>query len=199
MKDLSKVSWGEHQVWEKAWHNNCVNSYFEETKQIVYAKKMGLIATGDEGRFPSYDMQGKSILDIGGGAYSLLLKCRNYSKATIIDPCDYPEWTTMRYKAAGIDIIKATAEEVAAMPHDEVWMYNLLQHTENPELIIANARKQAPIIRLFDWVGHGVTMGHPQDLKADLLDKWLGGKGTVEDIWYATQFLGHGYFGVFKT
>lgn len=200
MKDFSKVPWNEHQKWEKEWHDNCVNSYFEETKQIIYAKKMGLVATGDNGRFPSYDLNGKTVLDIGGGAYSILLKCRNYKKAAIVDPCDYPIWVHVRYQTAGIDFFRIKGEDIKETPkYDEAWIYNCLQHTEDPERIIKNARRVAKIIRIFEWVDHGVTMGHPQDLKADLLDKWLGGNGTVEDIWYAGQFLGHGYFGVFKT
>ena len=200
MKDFSKVSWHEHQKWEKEWHDNCINSYFEETKQIIYAKKMGLVAISDRGKFPSYDVKGKSILDIGGGAYSILLKCINVKEAAIVDPCNYPDWIYARYKVLGIEVLKMMAEDLkGGSSFDEVWIYNCLQHTKDPKKIIENAKRQAKTIRIFEWVKHGVSIGHPQNLHAADLNEWLGGVGTVEEIYYANSHLGHGYFGVFKT
>lgn len=191
-------TWDEAQKWEAKWHNNCINSYFEETKQIIYAKRMGLVAVPDEGKFPCYDMQGKSILDIGGGAYSLLLKSINFSLAVVVDPCEYPEWTLSRYRAANIDFLQMKGEQLNITDKiDEVWIYNCLQHTEDPEKVIAKAKEIAPLIRLFEWIDHGITPGHLHDLKEDKLNKWLGGKGTVEHLTYAGQFLGKAFYGVF--
>jgi hypothetical protein len=83
------------------------------------------------------------------------------------------------------------------MPFDEVWIYNCLQHTIDPEKILANARASAKIIRIFEWIDEPISIGHPQLLTQEKLDKWLGGVGKVEDI---NQQGCHGrcYYGVFK-
>jgi len=176
------MSWKDDQKFEKDWHNNCVNSYWEETKQMHYARYMGLVAyqTPDE-KYPTYDLKGKSVLDIGGGAYSLLLKCVNLGKnSMVVDPLRYPSWTYARYDAAGIGYATIKGEDIELKGFDEVWIYNCLQHTEDPEKIIQNARKAAKVIRIFEWIDRGVMLGHPQDLKKAKLDKWLGGKGKAE-------------------
>ena len=198
MIDPSKMTWKEHQAWEREWHNSCVNSYWEETKQQYYARKMGLTAkqTPDE-RFPIYDLEGKSVLDVGGGAYSLLLKCQNISKATVVDPLDYPQWTMDRYKSANIEFIKIKAEDMDLHDYDEVWMYNCLQHTEDPEKIVKNCLRAGKKFRIFEWIDRGVMIGHPQDLKRDKLDEWIGQKGRVDMFILGQVNYGSCYFGEF--
>lgn len=195
------MSWKTDQSWESKWHGNCANSYWEETKQQHYAKKMGLKAfQTPEEKYPVYDMKGKSVLDIGGGAYSMLLKCINLGKAVVVDPCDYPEWTVGRYESAGIEVCKVKAEEMKFKEKfDEVWIYNCLQHTINPEKIIENARKYGKVIRIFEWIDKGIMIGHPQDLKEDKLNQWLHGKGTVSIFELYMLKYGKCYYGVFKT
>jgi len=69
--------WQQAQEWEFGWWGNCVNTYGEETKQLLYAARMGLTAFHD-GKSPfNFDLGGASVLDIGGGPSSLLLKCTN--------------------------------------------------------------------------------------------------------------------------
>lgn len=191
------MNWKEAQEWERKWHDNCVNSYWEETKQRVYADRMGLVAFHDKGRFPTYDLQGKSILDIGGGPYSLLLKCINVD-GTVVDPCDYPQWTRDRYKESGLTFVQASGEAFGTTKiFDEVWIYNCLQHTENPEKILKNARQYSKIIRLFEWIDTGISDGHLHDLKEEKLNKWLGGIGKVE-VLNESGCMGKAYFGIFK-
>jgi len=72
--------WQKAQKWEQEWHKNCVNSLNEEQKQIIYARKMGLVLSPTPKTPFNFDLKGKSILDIGGGPYSLLLKCVNFGK-----------------------------------------------------------------------------------------------------------------------
>jgi len=192
------MSWKDDQKWELDWHGNCANSFWEETKQIVYARKMGLSATMIEGKYPSYDLQNKSVIDIGGGAYSMLLKCVNFNKAIVVDPCDYPQWTVDRYKETKIQVIKNTGEDYKTEEiHDEAWLYNCLQHTIDPEQIIKNMQSYSRIIRVFEWVDNGISIGHPHDLKEGLLNEWFGGEGKVEQI-NESGCHGKVYYGVFK-
>ena len=144
--------WQEAQEWEANWWSSCGNTFSEEQKQLVYAEKMGLHAEWDYGHFPVYDLKGASVLDIGGGPVSMLLKCKNFS-GTVVDPCDYPEWVTLRYDEARIDFVRGKGEDyLIPFNFDEVWIYNVLQHTENPRKVIENARVMCKIIRLFEWV-----------------------------------------------
>ena len=96
-------NWKKAQEWEADWHGNCINSLNEEQKQIVYAEKMGLTLSPTPKTPYNFDLNGKSILDIGGGAYSLLLKCVNFTDSYVADPLvnRYPEWVIRRYNSIG--------------------------------------------------------------------------------------------------
>lgn len=196
--------WNDDQEWEAGWWGDCTNTYAEETKQLTYAHRMGLTLTDfGDGRWPVMDLQGRSVLDIGGGPVSMLLKTRNGGARVIADPCQYPEWIAARYDIAGIEyhIIEGESllDIVSDLPtFDEVWIYNVLQHTHDPALIVANARALAPVVRMFEWVDLPPHPGHPQMLKAKVLDGWLSGRGTVEQM-NENGCHGRAYYGVFES
>lgn len=191
--------WEEtHQIFEKNWWGTCANTYWEETKQRVYANRMGLIADMDEGKFPVYDLKGISVLDIGGGPVSLLLKTINRGFCLVVDPCKYPKWVADRYRDSEIEYGQVKGEEINIKKvFDEVWIYNVLQHTEDPELIIKNARKCSKLIRIFEWIDHGTSTGHPINLTEKDLNLWLGGTGKVE-LLNESGCHGKSYYGIFK-
>jgi 2-polyprenyl-3-methyl-5-hydroxy-6-metoxy-1,4-benzoquinol methylase len=191
-------TWEEAQKWEKEWHGNCVNSYNEETKQYIYARLMGLdvYKTNYFGQM-GWDFGDKSVLDIGCGPYSLLMKSRAKMKVGI-DPCSYPQWVRMRYEAADVTLIQVAAEEWETHKvFDEVLIYNCLQHTINPKKIIENVLACSKIVRIFEWVEQGVSDGHLHDLHANELDEWLGGSGKTEYIEIG-PCVGMAYWGIFK-
>lgn len=200
--------WQKATKWESNWWGDCCNTFSEETKQLTYARLMGLTPQMVYGHYPVYDMSGKIILDIGGGPVSILLKCINFADANVIDPCDYPSWTKDRYGAKGIWSLKIKGENFEAIDKflhansktpivDEVWIYNVLQHTDDPALIIQNARKVSKIIRIFEWIETGTNEGHIHNLTRENLDKWLGGVGQVVEL---NENYCHGlaYYGIFK-
>ena len=194
------MEWTEHQEWEREWHSNCVNSINEELKQLVYARKMGLKMTPNDKTPYSFDLEGKKVLDIGGGAYSLLLKCENFSKAVIVDPCDYPKWIYERYNSGGISSLVVSGEDLLKEElgiFDEVWIYNLLQHVKNPKKVIKNALASGKIIRMFEWIENGITKGHPNNLTKAELDLWLKGIGKIENL-NESGCVGLSYYGIFK-
>ena len=194
------MEWNEHQEWEKDWHGNCVNSLNEELKQLVYAKRMGLKMTHNNKTPYLFKLGGVSVLDIGGGPYSLLLKCEDFSRAVVADPCAYPEWVYMRYESADIGTMQLAGEELDQLSlytFDEIWIYNVLQHTMSPETIIKNALSLGKIVRLFEWIETGTAKGHPNDLNETDLNKWLGGIGKIEQL-SEGGCVGKAYYGVFK-
>jgi len=193
------MEWKKEQLFEKNWWGNCCNTYGEEEKQLVYAQKMGLKLFHNNKSPYNFDMQGKVILDIGGGPCSLLLKCENVS-GLVVDPCDYPKWVDIRYKTAGITFEKLRGEDIDkkfAGKFDEIWIYNVLQHVDNPKKIIDNARDLGIIIRIFEWIENGISEGHPHNLTEKDLNNWLKGEGKVEQLDYPT-LKGLCYYGIFK-
>jgi 2-polyprenyl-3-methyl-5-hydroxy-6-metoxy-1,4-benzoquinol methylase len=189
MNVTADAEWEEHQDWEAAWWGNCANTMAEEMKQIIYASRMGLENISDGAHWPYYNLNGCSVLDIGGGPVSLLLKTHNGGRRVVVDPCVYPDWVRARYDAANIEYIVEAGEYineerrlVEGPRFDEAWIYNVLQHTDDPLRIIRNAQTCAKKVRLFEWIDIPAHPGHPQELKANLLSEWLGGFGTVEDF-----------------
>ena len=189
--------WTEATKWEGQWWNSCVNTYNEESKQIIYATKMGLQRFHD-GKSPyNFDLGGVKVLDIGGGPVSILLKCINF-KGTVIDPCDYPSWIAERYKAVGINYLKVKGEDLdTSEKYDMVMIYNVLQHVEDPEKIIKNALAVSKEIRIFEWLNIPVTAGHLHIFTENMLNKWLWGVGKTEQL-NESGCVGLSYYGIFK-
>lgn len=203
-KPVEDMSWEDHQAWERTWWGNCVNTFGEEAKQITYAHRMGLVMfkhTEFYETWPLYDMKGKSVVDIGGGPCSMLLKTHNLGHATVIDPCQYPTWTESRYAAAGIEVSHLPGEYSITQAYDEAWIYNVLQHVRDPEKIITNALRCSKVVRIFEWIDRGTGVGHPQALTAARLDAALGlldATGMTENLQGENACYGMAYYGEFK-
>lgn len=188
------TDWEKAQYWEKEWWDNCINTFGEELKQFEYAKRMGLTVD----KKLSIDGNGKKIIDIGGGPVSMLLKVVNHNGLTVLDPIVYPSWTQERYIAAGINLRIEPAEYVdkSGELYDEAWIYNCLQHTIDPELIINSVKKICKTIRIFEWIDIPTNVGHLHTLKQGNLDKWLSRVGNVEKL-NSNGCYGTSYYGVF--
>jgi hypothetical protein len=185
------------QEWERDWWGECLLTFGEEAKQITYAHRMGLVNQPWMGKWPCYDLNQYSVLDLGGGPTSMLLKTRNGSTRTVVDPCHYPSWVADRYEAAGIDYVVQEAEAFGGAKHSECWIYNVLQHVVDPERVVATAKAHSYRVRIFEWVETETNVGHPHSLHADELNEWLGGVGTVGQI-NENGAYGLCYYGVFS-
>lgn len=177
---------------EKQYWGNCANTFDEDQKHYVYARFMEL----PQVHF-SFDAQNKSILDIGGGPTSMLLKCINLKKGKVIDPIDYPEWTKLRYADHNIDVEVLPGERVNEQGWDEVWIYNCLQHVEDVQKIIDNAKKAAKVLRIFEWIDTPPHDGHPIELTKEYLDKCIGFPGSGTAVLLESGCYGKAYYGVF--
>lgn len=161
---------------EKKFWGDCTNTFDEDQKHYVYAKYMGL-----KQEHLSFNVFNDRILDIGGGPTSMLLKCINLKEGLVCDPIEYPEWTKLRYLEKNIKVKIIRGEDIEEKDWDEAWIYNCLQHTDDPEKIIKNALKSAKYFRIFEWIDVDPHDGHPQKLSRDFLDNIIGKKGkTVE-------------------
>lgn len=179
MQAVDQQAWKRAQRAEQAWWAvTGPRTLDEESKQrVIYAPRMGLAY--DE--FRGIDLEGRSVLDVGGGPTSMLLRSYNGGRLTVVDPLPWPEWVRLRYQDAGIDLISMRGEDQQLEGYDEVWIYNVLQHVQDPSLVVARARRSAPVLRLFEWLEVAVDEGHPHYLTLqDMLE--MGLEGGAEDV-----------------
>lgn len=194
--------WDTAQDWEREWWGDCTNTLGEEIKQLTYAKYMGLEIIATNKSPYNIKADGLSILDIGGGPVSLLLKSLGASKMCVADPQKLPVWVFQRYVQKGIFYINAPGEAlkqsgILNVQFDEVWIYNVLQHTIEPKRVIENALKFGRLVRIFEWLDTHINIGHPHSLSDDKLDEWLGGVGRVRHLAGEGGCWGKCYYGVF--
>ena len=181
---------------EKDFWGNCCSTFEEELKQFEYAKRMGI----EIGNY-DYNVHGKSILDIGGGPVSMLLKARNLWNGCVVDPLQYPVWTLERYILKGISVHVARGEDADTLNlprFNEVWIYNCLQHTDDPAKILANAKALAPVLRLFEWIDLPPHPGHPQELTEESLNRWIGLQPGKTEHMNVNGCVGRAFFGTFS-
>lgn len=191
--------WDTAQHSEADFWNTCTKTYVEETKQFFYATRMKL--GFQDYPLSSIDFQGKSVLDIGSGPTSLLLKGHNYSRAVAADPLmnTFPEWVRERYRSVGITPLSIGGEDLDTTEHfDEILIYNVLQHTISPELIIHKALNMAKTVRLFEWIDIPSDDLHPHILTEETMNRWLRSKGMVEFVNEPYMFTANCYYGVFS-
>jgi 2-polyprenyl-3-methyl-5-hydroxy-6-metoxy-1,4-benzoquinol methylase len=200
--------WKDAQKWETEWWDNCINTYGEEEKQLLYAKRMGLRFFHNKKSPYNIDMHGKTVLDLGGGPVSLMLKCTNLMLGVVVDPIleHVPSWVNDRYLYAGFMGFDMAAEDFSLNvqeqdfePFDEVWIYNVLQHTIKPRKVIKVARKCGKLIRIFEWLDTAPNVGHPHMLTERKLNMWLKGEGKVENLTGQANCVGACYYGIFPT
>jgi hypothetical protein len=178
-------------TFEKNYWGNCTNTFDEEQKHFVYARCMG-IPRGHHSFTPACDR----ILDVGGGPASMLLKVEKLKEGLVWDPIAYPQWTVDRYAAANISVRGLPGELLNAAGWDEVWMYNCLQHTDDPEKIVKNCLRAGKVFRIFEWLDIPPHEGHPTMLTESLLNGWLATKGTVRFLDGVNGCLGKSYSAV---
>lgn len=162
---------------ERSYWGDCTNTFDEEQKHYVYAQHMRI-----ERKHYSFIAPAKRILDVGGGPTSMLLKTEGLQHGLVWDPIEYPIWTRDRYRSKNIDVRYAKGEDLTETGWDEVWIYNCLQHTDDPAKVIDRCLKAAKIIRIFEWVDIPPHEGHPHMLSELSLNAWLGLRGTVTQL-----------------
>jgi len=178
--------------YEKRYWGTCANTFEEDQKHYVYGPLMGL-----QQEWVYFKLDNKSVLDIGGGPTSMLLKCWGLTRGKVVDPIDYPQWTKERYKYVNIDVDVKKGEDVLETGWDEVWIYNCMQHALSPEKIINNAKIAAPVLRIFEWIDIPAHPGHPWMLTESLLDEWIGQKGQTIELNGDKGCFGKAYYGCF--
>jgi len=208
------MGWDRAQRWESQWWGLCLNTHNEETKQFLYAHYMGINVVEKYG-VSAFDPMGASVIDIGGGPVSMLLKTQTVDQAArslvltgmatrgfgvVVDPGRYPEWVYQRYAEAGIEVWQMKAEDLQpSRRFDEAWIYNVLQHTDDPEKVVRAAMGISNLVRIFEWIDTPTNVGHPHTITRSFLDNILGSRGSVAELTGQSSCYGRAYYGTFKT
>lgn len=200
MNDIEQRNTQESKYWR-----NCYDAvaFGEVQKQIMYGREMGLWdAYGDE--YGDLNLQGNSVVDMGGGPWSMLLRCHNTGRTVVIDPIQWPPSVQRRYENYGIELIRAGGEDIDYLcgKADEVWIYNCLQHVTDPAKVLRNAMSLGKRLRIFEWLNIPADTCHPHVLTPGMILNGLKGC-TIEtvNIKRMNEYLcnADAFIGVFNT
>lgn len=157
IEPVSKERWQEAQLAEATAitydRDNCQHAY-----ELIF-QYLGL----------SFDLEGKSIVEVGCGGYPAVSFCENVH-GTIIEPLWFDSLQSL-----GIPWMRAAVEDIETLPRgDECWIYNALQHVRDPELFIAKCKEMASVIRFFEPVDYPVCLYHPHTFSQSDFERWFG-------------------------
>jgi len=200
---VAPSGWVADQQWERDWWGLDWTPKWDDEirKQNGYFRLIG---------FPDdRDFGDKTVLDVGGGPVSMLQRSKHgWSRA--VDPLAVSQETLDRYAEHGIQFLNIKAEEMpapgfesapvpgprlASITFDEIWMYNVLQHTEDPHEILRRmvaCTKPGTIVRIFEWIDLGICPGHPQNLTEDMFVPYFGGPEWDRQTWNMGFLRGFG-------
>ena len=168
----TQQEWKDAQAWERNWWlNNPGMHSFEISKGDAVAKFLQI-----------GDVSSKSVLDIGCGPFSLLQRIKA-RVAFALDPIDYGPLEEA-YARQGITRLIIKGEDLGDNygTFDEAWIYNCLQHVEDPDKILRNAIAVSSCVRLFEWINLPPCPGHPQMLTLPLLCRPFEDAGWKRDL-----------------
>lgn len=187
--------WEEAQAWERNWWLNNPQLYRTEIqKSEIVAGWLGI-----------RPMPTKSVIDIGCGPFSLLQRIP-VGAGCAVDPIDYGP-LEINYRIAGISRVMCRGENVTQhfsdVRFDEAWIYNCLQHVEDPVAILEQAIKISRRVRLFEWINIPPYTGHLQLLTPQILTQPFVNAGWHEDFRFCgfadfEGLNGEFYVGVFR-
>lgn len=149
------VGWAADQQWERNWWGLEWGPHWDDEirKQKAYFRLIGFPDDGDFGD--------KTILDVGCGPVSMLLRTKHgFSRG--VDPLAVSAGTKARYDDAGIEFLNIKAEEMpcpdpshpqgeSERTFDELWMYNCFAGETR---FWANGQ----LVRLADAVGEEIEV-----------------------------------------
>jgi SAM-dependent methyltransferase len=132
---------------------------------------------------PDLNMGTKTILDVGCGPVSMLLRA-THGGAVGVDPQLMSEETKAKYAAANVALHFGKAEDFEpGRRFDEGWIYNCLQHVDDPNKVMAMMLRSVDSVRIFEWIDTPPSEGHPHTLTSEHFDRWLSGDKWLCLLW----------------
>lgn len=115
-----------------------------------------------------YDLKGKCVAEVGPADFPALSYCQNIGASFIVEPMP-----SKHLYDFNIMVCNDMAEDVDFSMCDEVWLFNVLQHTLKPGNIIENAKK-AKCVKFFEPINYGTDGAHLHNFTLDYFRLWFG-------------------------
>ncbi|HEV8167704.1 MAG TPA: methyltransferase domain-containing protein, partial [Pyrinomonadaceae bacterium] len=117
------------------------------------------------------------------GPVSMLLRA-THGGGVGVDPQSMSEETKAKYAAANVALQCAKAEDFEpGRRFDEGWIYNCLQHVDDPNKVMAMMLRAVDSVRIFEWIDTPPSEGHPHTLTSEHFDRWLSGDNWLCLLW----------------
>lgn len=110
---------------------------------------------------PYQDMQSKTLLEIGPADFPAIFFCNNIGSSVVIEPMP-SEILQKLSSISNFTVFSYPAEDITTYPPvDETWLFNVLTHVMNPDLIIEKAKACSEVIRFFEPIDTVISADHP--------------------------------------
>ena len=191
---ITDKRWNEAQEAERKCHDNFLNKDGVEFVRNHYAqsyayyfKHLGI----------EQDQADKVVIEIGCADFPALEYC-NPKKGILVEPLPSDLLLELVDKRDDLELIQDKVENITLPKADEVWILNVLQHVQDPDLFIAKCKESAEVIRFFEPIDWPVEIYHPHTFGFGDFVSWFGDccqryEGTIKEFHTA-----HCAFGVWK-
>jgi len=152
---IDNEKWLKAQAAERRFHKDPfrigLNAYYQSYMQ--YFKHLGL----------DFNCHGKSIIEIGPADYPALFYCYDYLLGYIIEPMPS---SILKELISGKTLthIDRPAEDIDWSKEfpavSEIWLFNVLQHVKDPDMIIEKCKQQTEAICFFEPINCGISDCH---------------------------------------
>jgi hypothetical protein len=147
--------------WETAQQNEFKHHYVDKNLEISYNKSYEIIF--NYLNVNKEECKNKKILEIGPAFYPALLFTDAKEKFALEPLFDkFPEEIKKLYNDNNINVIIDKAENLDTnLIFDEIWIFNLLQHVQDPDVLLEKCKKVGKIIRIFEPIEWPTDICHP--------------------------------------
>jgi len=164
---VSEQRWLEAQAGEKLGHiTQTIDDAYEHYK-ISYNYYFSYLDINKG------DLKQKSIAELGCARISALFFCNNYNTSYVLEPTHYPE-SDKFYEGKNIVRIYERAEVCKFPTVDEVWLFNVLDHVQDPDKIINLCKKHSKVIKFFEPIDTGTNNEHPFTFSMEDYEYYFG-------------------------
>lgn len=164
MGAITKERWLQAQEAERNCHQSDFSSGFQHYR-IVYKHTFRYLGM-------SFDQNGKRILEVGPADFPALAYCHNY-RGVIVEPMPSPHLSDI-CREREIEVLTNPVEEIDLPQVDEAWIFNVLQHVIDPDLLVEKCKEAASVVRYFEPVDYPTCEYHPHTFSEADFIRWFG-------------------------
>ena len=150
---VTETRWQKAQISEKTYHIYINDEESYNNYKLAYSYYFKYLNI-------DLNLNNKSIIEIGPAKWSALLYCNNYNQSYVVEPIKYDN-IEKYYDNKNISFIYDCYENCISPKVDEIWLFNLMQHVKDPDLLIKKAKLNCDTIRFFEPIDLPTDIAHP--------------------------------------